>query len=54
MWAEIQAAGVKTMGKPCEKDFPWPVDRKEALAQLDAFIERGLPDFGDYEDAMHT
>ena len=54
IWAEIQAAGVKTMGKPSEKDFPWPLDRKEALAQLDAFIERGLPDFGDYEDAMHT
>ena len=54
IWAELQAAGVKTMGKPCEKEFPWPIDRKEALKQLDAFIERGLPDFGDYEDAMHT
>lgn len=54
LWAEIQAAGVKTMGKPQETAFPWPRDRKEARKQLDAFIERGLPDFGDYEDAMHT
>jgi deoxyribodipyrimidine photolyase-related protein len=54
LWAEIESAGVKTMGSPCADKFPWPRDRKEALAQLDAFIERGLPEFGDYEDAMHT
>ncbi len=54
LWAEIESAGVKAMGSPCADKFPWPRDRKEALAQLDAFIERGLPEFGDYEDAMHT
>ena len=42
------------MGEPAAAEFPWPRDRAEALAQLEAFIERGLPDFGDYEDAMHT
>ena len=52
--AEIAAAGVRTMGSPSAEAFPWPRDRAEALAQLAAFIERGLPDFGDYEDAMHT
>ena len=54
LWEEVRAAGVKTMGSPSAQDFPWPVDRQEALAQLKAFITRGLPDFGDYEDAMHT
>ena len=53
LWAEITAAGVRTMGSPSAEAFPWPRDRAEALAQLAAFIERGLPDFGDYEDAMH-
>jgi len=53
LWAEIAAAGVRTMGSPSAEAFPWPRDRAEALAQLAAFIERGLPDFGDYEDAMH-
>ena len=38
LWAEIQAAGVKTFGEPSAEHFPWPCDRAEALAQLDAFI----------------
>ena len=54
LWAEIQAAGVRTFGEPSAGDFPWPLDRAEALAHLRAFVERGLPGFGDYEDAMHT
>ena len=54
LWAEIQAAGVKTFGEPAATNFPWPQDRAEALKQLKAFIEYGLPNFGDYEDAMHT
>lgn len=54
LWAEIRSAGVRTMGEPSAANFPWPRDRAEALAQLEAFIARGLPDFGAYEDAMHT
>jgi deoxyribodipyrimidine photolyase-related protein len=54
LWSEIQAAGVRTFGEPAAGDFPWPLDRDEALAHLRAFVERGLPGFGDYEDAMHT
>lgn len=54
LWEEIQAAGVRTFGEPSAGAFPWPLDRKEALAHLRAFVKRGLPDFGDYEDAMHT
>ena len=54
LWAEIQSAGVRTMGAPAAAAFPWPRDRAEALAQLEAFLTRGLPGFGAYEDAMHT
>lgn len=54
LWSEIEAAGVRTFGSPSAERFPWPRDRVEALAQLDAFITRGLPEFGAYEDAMHS
>ena len=32
--------------------FGWPVNRAQALAALQAFIEQRLPLFGQYEDAM--
>lgn len=54
LWAEIEAAGVRTFGSPSAQKFPWPVNRREALAQLQIFLERALPDFGAYEDAMHS
>jgi deoxyribodipyrimidine photolyase-related protein len=34
--------------------FPWGVTRAEALQVLDDFIERRLPTFGPYQDAMIT
>lgn len=33
-------------------DFNWPVTRSQALAWLEHFIAHGLPQFGDYQDAM--
>jgi deoxyribodipyrimidine photolyase-related protein len=54
LWAEIRSAGVDTFGEPAEGNFPWPLNRAEALAQLRAFLDRGLPFFGAYEDAMHS
>ncbi|WP_300085258.1 cryptochrome/photolyase family protein [Rhodoferax sp.] len=52
LWASIQAAGVQSFGEPAAKNFRWPVNRLEALQQLDHFITHALPHFGDYEDAM--
>jgi deoxyribodipyrimidine photolyase-related protein len=34
--------------------FDWPVTREQALATLAEFIERRLPAFGDFQDAMWT
>jgi deoxyribodipyrimidine photolyase-related protein len=34
--------------------FGWPVTREDALAALEEFIEIGLPQFGDVQDAMKT
>ena len=52
LWQTIQAAGVQTLGKPQAKDFRWPLNRSEALQQLDHFITHALPHFGDYQDAL--
>ncbi|MFN7163123.1 MAG: cryptochrome/photolyase family protein [Pseudomonadota bacterium] len=34
--------------------FRWAITRTRALKALHHFIEHGLPDFGRYQDAMHT
>lgn len=54
IWQEIQSAGVRTFGEPCETDFRWPLNREEALNQWRQFVEVSLPYFGDFEDAFHT
>ncbi len=54
LWAMIEAAGVQTFGNPSAQDFRWPVDRAEALAQLDDFVQHVLPHFGDFQDALST
>ena len=54
LWRQIEAAGVVTMGEPEEAEFRWPLNRAEALDQLDDFIEHALPHFGDYQDALSS
>ncbi|GLQ45973.1 cryptochrome/photolyase family protein [Dyella lipolytica] len=52
LWSAIAAAGIRSFGEPHAEDFRWPLNRDEALQQLDAFVQFGLPHFGDYQDAM--
>jgi deoxyribodipyrimidine photolyase-related protein len=54
LWATIVKAGVKSFGEPNAAKFGWPLNRAEALAQLDTFIDQVLPNFGDFEDAMSS
>ena len=52
LWESIQLAGVASFGEPSAQRFRWPLNRPEALQQLDHFIDEALPNFGDFEDAM--
>jgi deoxyribodipyrimidine photolyase-like uncharacterized protein len=52
LWQTIVAAGVNSFGEANAARLAWPLDRAEALQQLDAFIENALPHFGDFQDAM--
>ena len=52
LWRSIEAAGVLTMGLPQAEAFRWPLNRREALQQLDHFIADALPHFGNYQDAL--
>ena len=54
LWQSIVGAGVSSFGDPQSGQLRWPLHREEALAQLEAFIETGLPHFGDYQDAMSS
>lgn len=54
LWATIVKAGVKSFGDPNAGKFGWPLNRAEALVQLDFFIAQVLPNFGDFEDAMSS
>ncbi|MFL6708880.1 MAG: cryptochrome/photolyase family protein [Massilia sp.] len=54
LWETIVQAGVASFGEPAADHFRWPVDRAEALHQLDAFITQALPHFGQFQDAMSS
>lgn len=53
LWQTIRDCGVQSFGEPNAEHFRWPIDRQEALAQLNHFVTHTLPYFGDYQDAMH-
>jgi len=50
----LTASRVKTFGVIDPHHFIWPLDRDQSLQLLDHFIETCLPDFGAYQDALHT
>ena len=51
---DIEKSGIKTIGRFEGYSFPYPINRKQAMEQLDYFCEVLLPHFGDYQDALHT
>ncbi|MCG7324163.1 cryptochrome/photolyase family protein [Achromobacter sp. ACRQX] len=52
LWETVCQAGVRSFGNPQADHFRWPLNRTQALAWLDHFIQHTLPNFGAYEDAM--
>lgn len=52
LWETIQRSGVKSFGEPHADALRWPLNRSEALHQLNLFIATALPYFGTYQDAM--
>jgi deoxyribodipyrimidine photolyase-related protein len=48
----IHRCGVKTFGAIEPKSFIWPVNRAQSLEMLQEFIQKRLPHFGTYQDAM--
>ena len=54
LWQTIVDAGVASFGDPRADRLAWPLDRSEALAQLEAFVADALPHFGQFQDAMSS
>ena len=54
LWKTIEQSGIKTFGQPQASEFAWPLNRSEALVDLERFMNEILPNFGDYQDAMST
>ncbi len=48
----LEQQGVETIGRVDAKHFGWPVTLEEGRQLLDDWIERMLPHFGDFQDAM--
>lgn len=52
--ADLERAGVKSLGKINQKYFEHPISGAQYLEQLDYFCEHLLIHFGDFQDAMHA
>lgn len=52
--AMVHRCQVPTFGRIDPKRLIWPVSRKQALRQLQGFVDHRLPHFGTYQDAMTT
>ena len=52
LWDTLVASGIESMGSPQASQFRWPLNRGEALMQLESFIRRALPHFGDFQDVL--
>ena len=52
VYADIQEAGIETIGKVNPDQYIWPVTRTQALEMLEDFVENRLPWFGTYQDSL--
>lgn len=54
LWENIKNTGINSFGNPHAEAFKWPLNRQEAFAHLETFIQDILPEFGNFQDAMST
>lgn len=54
LYDTITKSSIKTIGHANKDTFHYPINRQQALEQVDYFIEYLLVHFGDFQDAMHT
>jgi len=54
IYEAVKAAELPYIGTIDSSYFIWPLNRQEALVLLNDFIDRLLPTFGLYQDAMHS
>lgn len=50
--ADLERAGVETIGNVDASNFIWPIDREESVQLLQHFLKVCFRYFGDYQDAM--
>ena len=50
--ARLERHGIRTIGRLAGDSLTWPVDRQQSLQLLEDFVERLLPEFGPYQDAL--
>jgi len=50
----INTSGINTIGRFDSTTFSYPINRHQALQQLDYFNQNLLVHFGDYQDALHN
>ncbi len=50
--SELNKSAVKTIGLVDSKNYLWPINRVQSLALLDFFVDKCLPQFGTFQDAM--
>jgi len=51
---EIEKADIQTIGSIDKENFQWPTDRQQSLQYARYFCKELLPNFGRFQDAMHT
>jgi deoxyribodipyrimidine photolyase-related protein len=54
LWEIVQRSNVQSFGDAQADALRWPLNRREAMRCLEAFVTHALPHFGDYEDAMSS
>ncbi|MGA0232157.1 MAG: cryptochrome/photolyase family protein, partial [Saprospiraceae bacterium] len=54
LFKEIKDSGIEYIGRVEAEKFKWISRRDEGLEWLDYWLDKGLPKFGKYQDAMHN